>query len=365
MVQPKYNPEESLERVKLMMKYDTSKTLNENKEIIFEQRSDFAMDRQSNAIARSFGKRSQEDYDKVNRIIKKTEDNSFHVKGKTISEVLLKAREISFTTGGMVAQVVLSILGAEIGAPIVFFVLNIAILLNDLDAMYNEWRDTDLNPWSEEWFMFHLEDGPGMSGEHGNGFLRVLEDMLLIATGGVFKLLGKSAKGIYTIVKQKLGKNVGESVGKTSLFINSKQGYLNKLPKKIADYAKGKIGNAQKALELLKAPSNAAQSVKKNIPKAVIGGGLTYGFQKFFEKVILPKIERLIGGGVVNLTEDVPPELLQDLADTFRRTNPKLFPEKINKIELAYNDKKEFEKFIIDGSSYGVIDEKNYLLKKL
>jgi len=32
---------------------------------------------------------------------------------------------------------------------------------------------------------------------------------------------------------------------------------------------------------------------------------------------------------------------------------------------LAYNDKKEFEKFIIDGSSYGVIDEKNYLLKKL
>jgi len=37
MVQPKYSPEEALERVKLMMKYDTSKTLNENKEIIFEQ----------------------------------------------------------------------------------------------------------------------------------------------------------------------------------------------------------------------------------------------------------------------------------------------------------------------------------------
>jgi hypothetical protein len=37
MIQPKYSPEEALERVKLMMKYDTSKTLNENKEIIFEQ----------------------------------------------------------------------------------------------------------------------------------------------------------------------------------------------------------------------------------------------------------------------------------------------------------------------------------------
>jgi hypothetical protein len=37
MVQPKYSPQEALERVKLMMKYDTSKTLNENKEIIKEQ----------------------------------------------------------------------------------------------------------------------------------------------------------------------------------------------------------------------------------------------------------------------------------------------------------------------------------------
>jgi uncharacterized membrane protein YgcG len=37
MVQPKYSPEEALERVKLMMKYDTSKTLNENKETIKEQ----------------------------------------------------------------------------------------------------------------------------------------------------------------------------------------------------------------------------------------------------------------------------------------------------------------------------------------
>jgi hypothetical protein len=36
MVQPKYNPQESLERVKLMMKYDTSKTLNENKQLVNE-----------------------------------------------------------------------------------------------------------------------------------------------------------------------------------------------------------------------------------------------------------------------------------------------------------------------------------------
>jgi hypothetical protein len=37
MVQPKYSPEEALQRVKLMMGYDLKKTLKENREIIFEQ----------------------------------------------------------------------------------------------------------------------------------------------------------------------------------------------------------------------------------------------------------------------------------------------------------------------------------------
>jgi len=37
MIQPKYNPEEALQRAKLMMGYDTKKTLKENKETIEEQ----------------------------------------------------------------------------------------------------------------------------------------------------------------------------------------------------------------------------------------------------------------------------------------------------------------------------------------
>ena len=39
MVQPKYSPEEALKRIKLMMEYDSSKTLTENKETISEQYS--------------------------------------------------------------------------------------------------------------------------------------------------------------------------------------------------------------------------------------------------------------------------------------------------------------------------------------
>lgn len=37
MIQPKYTPEEALAKVKLMMKYDLSKTLNENAGIVYEQ----------------------------------------------------------------------------------------------------------------------------------------------------------------------------------------------------------------------------------------------------------------------------------------------------------------------------------------
>jgi hypothetical protein len=37
MVQPKYSPEEALHRIKLMMEYDSSKTLTENKKVIKEQ----------------------------------------------------------------------------------------------------------------------------------------------------------------------------------------------------------------------------------------------------------------------------------------------------------------------------------------
>ena len=39
MVQPRYSPEEALQRIKLMMEYDSSKTLDENKKVISEQKS--------------------------------------------------------------------------------------------------------------------------------------------------------------------------------------------------------------------------------------------------------------------------------------------------------------------------------------
>jgi peptidoglycan hydrolase-like protein with peptidoglycan-binding domain len=44
MVQPKYSPEEALQRIKLMMEYDMSKTSTENKKVVSEQTTNLTAD---------------------------------------------------------------------------------------------------------------------------------------------------------------------------------------------------------------------------------------------------------------------------------------------------------------------------------
>jgi hypothetical protein len=44
MVQPKYSPEEALQRIKLMMEYDLSKTSTENRKVVLEQTTDLTID---------------------------------------------------------------------------------------------------------------------------------------------------------------------------------------------------------------------------------------------------------------------------------------------------------------------------------
>jgi hypothetical protein len=60
--------------MKKIIKLTESDLTNIIKRVIIEQRSDYAMDAQTNAIARELGIRSQEDYNTVNRITKKAMD---------------------------------------------------------------------------------------------------------------------------------------------------------------------------------------------------------------------------------------------------------------------------------------------------
>jgi hypothetical protein len=381
MTQPKYNPQELLERIHLMMNYDLSKTCTENTSVITEQissatrGSEFRMQIPSmptDYLGSGGGfERSQyanmpkeKYYETLNTLPK--------VDGSSVSDVLLETRELFFSTGGIVAQVVLSILGAEIGAVQIFEFLDIAIFINDLTLMAQEWRQENLQPWSKEWFAFHLEDGPGQSGPYKNGFLRTLEDLLLVVSGGIFKLAGKGAKEIYGLVMGKFGRNIGEVLGRVSSYFTSHKGFLNKLPKKIGDWGKSKIAATERALNLLKKPKEAVGSVVKNVPKAAIGGVLAYGFDYVFRNYILPESEGKMKKfkdsktqEVMNLISEISPEMLESLGTTLRSQNPTLFPSKIKKIQIVSDKNNKFVKFIIDGSEYGIIDQKNYLLKKL
>jgi len=100
------------------------------------------------------------------------------------SEALLDARTFMFSGWGLGAQIVLSIAGAEIGAPIILGVIDGAIVLNDLylfdrnGAHISPPDDVrDKGPW--ECFKWSLVNNPD--------FLRVVEDVILIATLGVVR----------------------------------------------------------------------------------------------------------------------------------------------------------------------------------
>lgn len=367
MSQHTYDPQKLLERIHLMMNYDLSMTRSENVSIVSEQINPVSGYRMqipsmpSDYLGKGGGfERSQyanmpkeKYYDTLNNLPK--------IEGENVSDLLVKTRDFLFTPLGMTSQVVLSILGAEIGLPLAFGILDIVIFINDLYLMGEEWRESDYKPWSEDWFIFHLQDGPTMNSEYQNGFTRVMEDILLVVTGGIFKLVGMSAKGIYKFVMKKIGNNIGENIAKAGSHITSKKVYLDKLPKKLGNWGKSKIATAEKSLQLLKSPKTATQSVVKNIPKAAVGGALTYGFAVFFEKVVVP----LLFGKENEITEMIANKNDDGLIEYIIKNNPQLFPKGIKKFQIVTNSKKKFVKLIIDGQDYDIIDYDKYLLKKM
>jgi len=364
MIQPKYNGQEALERVKLMMKYDMSKTLNENKEVINEQSTfknysstmptDYLGNRGSfeNYL---YNGMSKEKYFELKRTLPK-------VNGSSVSDLLVKTRDLFFSPGGMTAQIVLSILGAEIGAPIIFQTLDGVIFLNDLLLMSEEWRDDNgIKPWSMEWIQFHMKDGLTSDSEYGNGFLRTLEDILFLASGGIFKLVGKSVKSIFQTINKIIGGKGFKIIETFTKKISNVIPKLKSLPSKIGTWFKGKIDGMNKAIELLKNPKQAVQSIKSNVLRAIAGGALTYGFTKFFESYIVPKLHGS-ENEITTFRENVDDT---GLINETVLNNPKLFPKGIKKMDIITDKNKKFVKLIIDGLDYTFIDKNKYLLKKI
>jgi hypothetical protein len=255
----------------------------------------------------------------------------------------------------MTAQIVLSILGAEIGAPIAFTILDIAIIINDFSIMVKNWKDTEYTPWTWEWFTFHWENN--------KGFQMVIEDLGLLLGMGLTRLVGKGSKYAWRHLKS-MSKNTEKLVLLAEKEIIKKEPFIKKLPKKLANFSERKLGELKQGLELLKSPKQATKSVVRNVPKAIAIGGLNFGFLIFFEKYILPKLS----GGKDELTDlSLTVQENKKLIKYIIWSNPEYFDfvNGIKKIEIATGKNKNIGYFLIDGNKYQLIDEKNYKLKKV
>ena len=353
---------DSLDRIKLLMEYSLSKTASENVLSLSEQENELAMDRRlgierRNMQALGYNPSSSSDMRKYRESI-----GAGGIEAATISEGLLKAREFFFTPSGMTIQIVLSIVGAPIGLPVVFSILDVAIFINDFSIMIKNWKPyaenstslmiSDIKSYEQNWFIHHWNNN--------HGFQLVIEDLLILITGGVFKLVGLGAKHAYKIfVNRTAAKGVSKVAGEASAKLVEKKAKIKLLPKPLANWAEKKVNNLNQGIDMLKIPQKAKTSIK-SLPKAGVMGALTYGFAHWLEK----NLHRVDNNNVIELSKFNLDD--KNTIDMMLENNPKLFPTGIKVFKIKFNnDRTKIEKFIIDGKNYVFIDEPNYILKRI
>jgi hypothetical protein len=153
------------------------------------------------------------------------------------SEALLDARTFMFSGWGLGAQIVLSIVGAEFGAPIILGSIDGAIVLNDFylferHGMHIFPPDNVKGRW--ERFKWSLINNPD--------FLRIVEDVILIATLGVvrgapaiIKFLSKksdaflSFMNLMKIAISKVIKAIGNIPGTLGKWLSEKSATLKRI----------------------------------------------------------------------------------------------------------------------------------------
>jgi hypothetical protein len=300
------------------------------------------------------------------------------IDSKTFSEWLLEVREFFFTPEGATLQVVLSIAGAEIGAPILFMILDGAIIINDAYMMVRDWDNNGPkmpeypvtmipNPsitglyskqlW--EWFKFHFTTNIG--------FQNLIVDIGAILLGqGIFKLgkaTLKSASKMFKLLIEKFGPNF---MKKFVSFLEKFKPKTDGLPKELGSWVDKKYSEITKAIELWKTPSKAVKTVVNPLRLSLAGvsGAGTYKLVKWFEsksdaiaKFFESNPEKdsaLVSSDLENFTD-------KDLLNTILDENPKLFksafkPKTFKIIMVKKNNKMYPQYYIIDGVKYSPVD---------
>jgi hypothetical protein len=344
-----------------MMHYELGKTLD-------EQRSDYAMDRQANAIARSTGIRSQKDYEATEKIIKKA--NPLPSKTMTFDEFMEDFRE-ALTHPVMVGlEVALTSTGVGVTAVVAAYT---ALLVYDI------YKGVTKGDWG--WLNIVFDVLGIVSSGIISGTLRPImkgaKGLELNSLGKVLTYLSKTK--IWSEIKPllqsgvKLLNNISKSIWKAIAWISEKTGFKqlkvagNKIETtihiiidKIEEFLKKTIKKTTQFLEP-GAKVGTKQAVKRGVMSAGFSVALPLGVSTIYNKFIVPSLK----GNQYEFTELKNPADNWALKAELIKNNPGLFPKGITKLEFASNKEKKFDGFKINGQIYEVTDEINYKLKKI
>jgi hypothetical protein len=193
-------------------------------------------------------------------------DNLFMnlIKGE-FSEALLDLREITFTPGGMATQTVIEVIFSEtVIVPIAIESLNAAIILNDIDL--------------------YFEQG---SSDPEAGY-RIIEDLLVYVTRGVFKQVGKKLK---VWLQSPAGRNsMRVIISKLSTFINLIKKSIEKIPNSgLKTYISNKVSKLDLLKSIINKTANLGSLIPKKFRKAIVLGLLTYISADALDKLLRNK----------------------------------------------------------------------------
>jgi hypothetical protein len=381
---------DALNRALLMMRYDLGKTLSEqkiptDKEIEQFKRDEFEnntrkyVDKTAVSLKGPGGKKiSTATFPKTTK----------KIDSKTFSEWLLGVREFFFTPEGATLQVVLSIAGAEIGAPILFMILDGAIIINDGYMMVRDWDDngpkmpqylplpnSNVNPvylkslW--EWFKFHFSNNIGFQN-------LIIDIAAILIPGGIFKLgkaTLKSASKMFKLLIEKFGPNFMKNFVS---FLEKFKPKTDGLPKELGSWVDKKYSEITKAIELWKTPSKAVKTVVK--PKRLVWAGVagtgTYTAVKWLESksdAIIKFFESNPEKDSVFVNSDIYKSTDKAYIDNIREDNPTLFPKDFKiksfktKIKKLEDGKLKTEYYLINNVKYVPVDltQNNLKVKKI
>jgi ABC-type multidrug transport system fused ATPase/permease subunit len=208
-------------------------------------------------------------------VYKEDDDENFFVnvgKGE-FSEALLDLRSFMFSGWGLASQIIVGVVGSEVGAPVALAAIDAAIVLNDF-YLFNQQGMSYIPPstikGSWERFKWALSNNPD--------FLRVVEDVIFLATLGVVrgatnvvKFFTKNNKGFAGFMQ--MLKGVWAKVEKG----------INFVPGKFGSWLKQRSNLAKKSIEYFENMASSNTKIGRAVgrsPKAFYMSAVTtLGFE--------------------------------------------------------------------------------------